>query len=72
MREAYFTMSWDDPDEVINPRDFAQEVAAARLPYIPVAADGNPTLPEPITATKAALRREPIAVTGDKYRQEQT
>ena len=23
MREAYFTISWDDPDEVINPRDFA-------------------------------------------------
>ena len=40
MREAYFTISREDPDEVIDPNNFAQEVAAAEapLPYTPVAA----------------------------------
>ena len=66
MREAYFTISWDDPSEVINPRDFAQDVAAARLPYIPVAAAENPAPFQPTTATEAPLRQEPIAITGDK------
>ena len=65
MREAYFTISWDNPDEVINPRDFAQEVAAACLPYIPVAVAEKSAPFQPTTATEAPLSQEPIAVTGD-------
>ena len=70
MREAYFTIIRDDPDEVINPRDFAQDVAAARLHYIPVAAAENPTPPEPITATESSLSQQPIAVVGDRRKRD--
>ena len=56
MPEAYLTISRDEPDEVINPDNIAQEVAPveARL-----AAAEDPYPPESITATEAWLPNSP-------------